>query len=69
MATFVEKYVRRPIAEMDRWAVDLLDLSIERNDASFLVTLSKASQTHCLRIGRSEVQSLSSEATESEAAD
>ena len=66
MATFVEKYVRRPIAEVDRWASNLLDFRIEsdRDAAAFIITLFDHAQEFQWRIRRAEDQSLSTEETD-----
>jgi hypothetical protein len=66
MATFVEKYVRRPIAEVDKWASNLLDLRIEgdRDDSAFIITLFDQAQQFQWRINRAVDQALSTEETD-----
>ena len=60
MATFVEKYVRRPIAEVDKYASDLLSLKIENMDKStFVVTLFDKAQSFERSVRRSEDPALS----------
>lgn len=62
MATFVEKYVRRPIAEVDRWAADLLNLKIETaDDGAFILTLYDQAQNFPWRIGRAVDQALATD--------
>ncbi|RXD02523.1 ApaLI family restriction endonuclease [Sphingomonas sp. UV9] len=63
MATFVEKYVRTPIAEVDQFSSELLNLKIERTEEApeFKLTLFDKSCHHTLPIHRSEDQSLSSD--------
>ena len=47
MATFLERYVRRPIEAMDQSALRLLDLSISRAPSQY---------QFCLRLGTHEIQ-------------
>jgi hypothetical protein len=61
MATFVEKYVRRPIAEVDHYAGDLLNLKIETDDTAFIVTLFNQAHRFNWRIARSEDQALAAD--------
>ncbi len=60
MSTFVEKYVRRPIAEVDTWASTLLDLQIksDQDDSNFIVTLFDKAQEFTWKIPRAEDQAL-----------
>lgn len=66
MATFVEKYVRRPIAEIDQWATDLLDLRIERtgDGGRFLLSLYDDVSEHLVEIVRHEDQALAYDSEE-----
>jgi hypothetical protein len=67
MATFVEKYVRRPIAEVDQYASELLNLKVEAaDDAAFIITLYDKARAFDWRIPRAEDQAL---ATDSDADD
>lgn len=63
MATFVEKYVRQPLAEVDRWAPSLLNLSLERNpqDGRFLVTLFSEAERLGFSVLRNEDEALASD--------
>lgn len=63
MATFVEKYVRRPIAEVDHWAAELLNLRIERSedDGRFILSLYDRAREHLIEIARREDQALASD--------
>ena len=69
MATFVEKYVRTPIAEVDRFAPDLLNLKLEVNQQAgdFNLTLFDQSQTFEVVFSRHEDAALSTDASEDEA--
>lgn len=69
MATFVEKYVRRPIAEVDACVSDLLKLSISNLPAEsvFLVEISNQQETYSWRIHRHEDPALAKDLEEVEA--
>jgi hypothetical protein len=62
MATFVENYVRRPLAEIDQFASDLLDLSITQadNKAELQISLTREGVGTVVTIPRDEDQNLSS---------
>lgn len=67
MATFIEKYVRRPIKEIDGHADELLSLSISSKDKTkFSVVIRNERQTYAWEIGRQEDPSLASESDEAE---
>lgn len=63
MATFVDKYVRRPIAEIDVHAPKLLDLAIQAtsNHSSFLIRLEGPSENFKWEIKRSVDPSLATD--------
>ncbi|NJM72026.1 MAG: hypothetical protein HC862_18580 [Scytonema sp. RU_4_4] len=65
MGTFVEKYVRRPIAEIDTYASNLLNLSISKlsSESAFAVELSNERENFSWRINRKEDQTLADETT------
>ncbi|NMG09337.1 ApaLI family restriction endonuclease [Brasilonema sp. UFV-L1] len=65
MGTFVEKYVRRPIAEIDTYASNLLNLSISKlsSESAFAVELSNEQESFSWRINRKEDQTLADETT------
>ncbi|NJL50549.1 MAG: restriction endonuclease [Blastochloris sp.] len=58
MATFIAKYVRRPIASLDEHAKKLLDLAVsasaDGSEVSF--TLQDEEQKHCWTVRRAEMQ-------------
>lgn len=59
MATFVEKYVRRPIEAIDEHADELLDLAISAQDSDkFTVTMSDGKKSYKWDISRKEDESL-----------
>jgi hypothetical protein len=62
MATFVEKYVRRPIATLDQHSIELLDLHIARakngGELQFQLGAATEGQTYSWSIMRAENQSL-----------
>lgn len=68
MATFVEKYVRRPIAEVDRFSSPLLNLNIETSPdgQSFILSLFKDAQRTTMVVPRCEDEHLASEDNEDE---
>lgn len=67
MATFIEKYVRRPIQEIDDQADALLGLSISSPDGTkFDVVIRNERENYAWEIGRREDPSLASEPDEDE---
>ena len=69
MATFVEKYVRRPIADVDQYASDLLDLCIRKvsDTSGFSIDLFKEGIVHYeWRIARHEDAALIIESDDSD---
>jgi hypothetical protein len=64
MATFVEKYVRRPIAALDEHSLELLDLyaAAERDHSVFRLRLGSGSGAHEWTIRRAENAALADEA-------
>lgn len=60
MATFVERYVRRPIAEVDRCATTLLDLyaSVSPDRSTFTFRLERDGSLHEWLVGRAEIAAL-----------
>lgn len=69
MAMFVEKYVRRPIADVDRWATELLNLRIDRSrdDGRFIVSLFDCASEYLIQIPRHEDQTLATDEDEDDA--
>lgn len=63
MATFVERYVRRPILSVDKYADELLSLHIERSNdqRALIVTLAGEGEEHSWSIERAENQALENE--------
>jgi hypothetical protein len=68
MATFVEKYVRRPIAALDQHAIELLDLNVTAtSDRSvFIFKLGKGADAYQWSVKRSENQELAEQGDEEE---
>jgi ApaLI-like restriction endonuclease len=62
MTRFIEKYVRRPVAELDAHAMELLNLSILNvsQDSSFLIELKNSQSSYTWRISRKEDEALAS---------
>lgn len=62
MGTFIEKYVRRPIQEMDANASELLSLAVAKDgEVAFSVRMQSSSRSYEWRIPRHEDQSLASD--------
>lgn len=62
MATFVEKYVRRPIAEVDQWTPHLFNLGMERTaEGGFVLSLFDQEATHTFEIIRQEDEALATD--------
>jgi hypothetical protein len=63
MATFVEKYVRKPISNIDRYADELMDLSVsaEEDKAAFRISLSKRDRRFEWTIARHEDAALATD--------
>jgi hypothetical protein len=67
MATFIEKYVRRPIQEMDTNAGELLSLAVSKEgETAFSVRMQSSSNSYEWHIARHEDQSLASDDDNSE---
>jgi len=66
MATFVERYVRRPIASLDEHAIELLDLYVTatRDHSTFHFKLGTGDRAHQWSIQRAEIESLGGEDTD-----
>lgn len=66
MATFVEKYVRTPIASLDEHAMELLDLHVEaeRDGSSFRFQLGSGEDAYRWVVPRAENEALSTEAVD-----
>jgi hypothetical protein len=60
MATFVERYIRKPIAALDEHAIDLLDLYVaaEQDRSAFHFRLGSGANTHEWTVLRSENEAL-----------
>jgi hypothetical protein len=61
MAVFIEKYVRRPISEIDKHAHELLDFAISREEQSFVLQFGTGDERVTWRVNRHEDQRLASE--------
>ncbi|MUG91219.1 ApaLI family restriction endonuclease [Scytonema sp. UIC 10036] len=68
MARFVEHYVRRPIAEIDACATELLNLSISNvpEDSNFSIMLSNKQSSYTWKFSRQEEQALADNGDEEE---
>ncbi|MEX0697513.1 MAG: hypothetical protein WEB85_06865 [Dongiaceae bacterium] len=62
MATFIEKYVRRPIEQIDKHADELLNLAISaaEDKSTFSISMGNRKQSHQWEIARREDPSLAS---------